>query len=183
MKKWLIGSVVGAILLFLWQFLSWAALGLHDKEFKYTPEQAQLLTSLTATLKEDGQYMLPTVAPGASSEEMERVMKESAGKPYALIVYKNAHEVEMMMPMIRAFLVDLVIALLLIHILSKRNNLTMGTVWMGSLAVGFVGWLWNPYMMHIWFQTPTEVITGALMDWFVAYSLVGIWLGFWLKRN
>jgi hypothetical protein len=89
----------------------------------------------------------------------------------------------MITPMIRSIAVDLILVLLMIFILSRSTNLTMGGIWMGSLAIGFVAWLWYPYTENIWFQTPIEKVTGALMDWFVAYSLVGLWLGFWLPRS
>ncbi|HYJ37011.1 MAG TPA: hypothetical protein VEV87_00280 [Chitinophagaceae bacterium] len=183
MKKWLVGSIVGAILLFLWQFISWSLAGLHDKEFKYVEAQDQLMSTLSSTLKEDGQYMLPQAAPGASNEEKQKLMEQMAGKPYAMINYKAAYKGDMITPMIRSFFVDLVIILLLIFVVGRTTTLSFGSVWMGSLAVGFVGWLWYPYTQNIWFQTPIEVVTGALMDWFIAFSIVGLWLGFWLPRT
>jgi hypothetical protein len=183
MKKWLVGSIVGAILLFAWQFVSWMAAGLHDKEFKYVSSQDQLMSSLTTSLKEDGQYMLPQASPDASNEEKMKVMEQMAGKPYAIITYKSSYSADMITPMVRGFFVDLVIVLLLIFVLGRMTTMTFGSTWMGSLAVGFVAWLWYPYTENIWFQTPIEVLTGALMDWFIAFSILGLWLGFWLPRN
>ena len=183
MKKWLIGSIVGAILLFAWQFISWAAAGLHDKEFKYTAAQDQLMSTLSSTLKEDGQYMLPQAAPGSTQEQKQKLMEETNGKPYALIIYKSAYKSDMVMPIVKSFLVSLAMVILLIFLLGRASYLSFGSIWIGTLAVGFIAWLWYPYTMRIWFQTPNEVVTGALMDWFVAYSLVGIWLGFWLPRT
>ncbi len=183
MKKWLVGSLVGAILLFGWLFISFPLAGLHDKEFKYVNGQEQLMSSLTSNLKEDGQYMLPQAAPGATAEEKQKKMEEMNGKPYALIIYKSGYKADMITPMIRGFFVDLVIVLLLIFVLGRSITLTLGSIWMGSLAIGFVAWLWYPYTQNIWYQTPIELVTGALMDWFIAYSLVGLWLGFWLPRT
>ena len=183
MKKWLVGSLVGGILLFAWQFLSWAAVGLHDKEYKYVSGQEQLISTLSSTLKEDGQYMLPQSTPGSSHEDAQKAMEQMNGKPFALVMYKSSYKADMYMPMIRSFFVDVVIVLLLIFVLGRTMNQTLGNIWMGSLAIGLIGWLWHPYTMNIWFQTPIEVVTGALMDWFVAYSLLGLWLGFWLPRT
>jgi|SRR6185436_13903624 len=183
MKKWFVGSLVGAILLFAWQFVSWTAAGLHDKEFRYVPGQDQVMNTLSSTLKEDGQYMLPQAAPSASKEEKMKHMDEMSGKPYAMIVYKAAYKADMITPMIRGFFVDLLIVILLIFGLGRLTIRSTGNIWMSTLAIGFIGWLWYPYTQNIWFQTPIEVLTGALMDWFVAYSLVGLWLGFWLPRN
>ena len=183
MKKWLIGSLVGAILLFAWQFISWAAAGIHDNEYKYHPQQDQIMSGLSAVLKEDGQYMIPRTPPDASFEDHEKQMKELVGKPTAIVTYKAAYEDKMTVSMIRGFLVDLVIVLLLIYVLGRRIDLTMGSVYMATLAIGFIAWLWHPYTQHIWFPTPVAVITGALLEWIVAYSILGLWLGFWLRRN
>ncbi|MGB8192739.1 MAG: hypothetical protein WCF67_12505 [Chitinophagaceae bacterium] len=183
MKKWLIGSLVGALLLFIWQFISWAAAGLHDPEYKYHPQQEQIMSSLSSLIKEDGQYMMPRTPPDATSEQQQAAMKEMNGKPFAVISYKSSYEIKMAEPMIRGFLADVVIALLMIYVLGKRTNFTVGSVWAASLAIGFIGWLWHPYTENIWFQTPVAVLTGALMDWFVAYTILGLWLGWWLKRS
>jgi len=183
MKKWLVGSLVGAILLFAWQFISWAAAGLHDNELKYHPQQDQVMNALSAVIKEDGQYMIPRTPPGASMEEHDKHMKEQVGKPFAIIMYRGSLADNMVPSMIRGFLIDLVIALLLIYILNRRSDLSMGSVYMATIAIGFIAWLWYPYTQHNWFQTPVTVITGALMDWIVAYSILGLWLGFWLRRS
>ena len=90
MKKWLIGSFVGAILVFLWQFLSWTILPVHSGEAKYTPAQTEIMNSLSASLKEDGVYMLPTVQPGASTEDHEKLMKDMEGKPWPTVPGKNS---------------------------------------------------------------------------------------------
>jgi hypothetical protein len=183
MKKWLVGSVVGAILLFVWQFISWALADLHNKEFKYVPGQEQLLSSLSSNIKEDGQYRLPQAPPGSSQEEKQKVMEQSSGKPYALVIYKTSLKTDMVVPIIRSLAVDFILVLLMIFIIGRMVNLNLGNVWMCSLAIGFVAWLWYPYTQNIWFQTPIEIVTGALMDWFVGYSLLGLWLGFWLPRS
>ena len=141
------------------------------------------MNTLSSTLKEDGQYMLPQAPPTASNEEKMKLMDEMGGKPYAMIMYKAAYKADMITPMIRGFFVDLIIVVLLIFGLSRLTTMSMGNIWMSCLAIGFIGWLWYPYTQNIWFQTPIEVMTGALMDWFVAYSLVGLWLGFWLPRT
>jgi hypothetical protein len=183
MKKWLIGSLVGAILLFAWQFVSWSAAGIHDNEYKHHPQQDQVLSALSAQVKEDGQYMLPRTPPGASAEEEQKMMEAMQGKPIAIVTYTAAYKNDMTMSMIRGFLVDVVIAVLLIYVAGKHGNLSLGSVYMTTLAVGFIAWLWHPYTQHIWFPTPVAVITGALLDWIVAYSILGLWLGFWLRKT
>jgi len=65
MKKALIGAVVGAFILFIWQTFSWTVSGIHDRAFKYTPNQDALISELSKQLPAEGQYLLPRAAPGA----------------------------------------------------------------------------------------------------------------------
>jgi len=75
MKKWIIGSFVGAIIAFAIQFTSWAVLEMHLGESKYTPAQDTILSFLSSTIKDEGVYMLPTVPPGSSMDEGQKLRK------------------------------------------------------------------------------------------------------------
>ena len=183
MKKWLIGSIVGAILIFLWQFLSWTILPVHSGEAKYTPAQTEVLNAISASIKEDGVYMLPTLPSDASMEDHQKAMKDLEGKPWATVIYRSAYKMDMVMPMIRGFLIDLVLVFLLIYILTRAGIPTAMRILAGSVAVGLFTFLVGPYTMHNWFQTPTAAYMGHLLDAFVAWGLCGLWLGWWLNRK
>jgi hypothetical protein len=183
MKKWLIGSLVGAILIFAWQFLSWTMLNVHIGEAKYTAAQDSIVNYLSSVLKEDGMYMLPTVPPGASMKEGEALGEKMNGKPWATVMYKTAYVNDMARPMIRGFLIDLFLVFSLIYILTRGGIPNAMRIFAGSVAVGLLTFLWGPYTAHNWFQVPMEAITGHLIDGLVAWGLVGIWLGWWLNRK
>lgn len=183
MKKWLIGSLVGAILVFAWQFLSWSMLGIHDGEAKYTASQDSIISYLSATLKEDGVYMLPTVPPGSSMEAGQELGEKMHGKPWATVMYKNAYNHDMVRPMIRGFLIDLFLVFTLIYVLTRAGTPSSMRIFAGSVAVGLFTWLLGPYTAHNWFQIPMEAATGHLIDAVVAWGAVGLWLGWWLNRK
>ncbi len=183
MKKWLIGSLLGAILVFLWQFLSWTMLGIHDGEAKYTPAQDSIMSYLSSVIKEDGMYMLPTVPPGSSMKDGEALAEKMNGKPFATVVYKSSYVRSMTKPMIRGFLVDLFLVFSLIYILTRGGTPKAMRIVAGSVAVGLFTFLVGPYTAHNWFQVPMEAITGHLIDAIVAWGLVGVWLGWWLNRK
>lgn len=183
MKKWIIGSIVGGILVFLWQFLSWTMLGIHNSEVKYTPAQEAIMSQLSSTLKEDGMYMLPTLPSGASREEHEALGKTMNGKPFATITYRTSYEFNMVGPIIRGFLIDLFLVFSLIYILTRGGTPSPTRIFAGSVAIGFFTWLAGPYTGYNWFQLPFNAITGHLIDAIVGWSLVGIWLGWWLNRK
>ena len=183
MKKWLIGSLVGAIIVFVWQFLSWTMLGIHDAEAKYTPAQDSIVSLLSSTLQEDGIYMLPNVPPGSSSEEMEALGEKMNGKPWATVTYKKSYVNGMTMPMVRGFLIDLFLVFSLIYVLTRGGTPNSMRIFAGSVAIGLFTWLWGPYTTHNWFQIPMEATYGHLIDALVAWGVVGLWLGWWLNRK
>lgn len=179
MKKQLIATLVGGLLVFIWQFLSWSMLNVHSAEFQHSANQDKVLEVLGQNL-EEGTYFLPQAPPGSSNEEHQKVMENSIGKPWATVSYHKAMEMSMGMNMLRAFVADLAAVFLLVWLLLKSGNLTFNTVLLSSLAVGAIGYLTIPYLNSIWFETSS---IGHLIDFVVQWGLVGAWLGWWLPRK
>jgi hypothetical protein len=178
MNKLIIGSLAGGILLFMWQFLSWAALNLHADTSQYTPKQDTILSFLETQL-EPGFYFLPNTPPGTSSEEKQALMKSAEGKPWAQIYYHASMKTSMGMNMARGFLVDVIITLLLCWILLQVKDRNFKDTVLISLSIGLIGYLAGVYSSAIWFENPTVM---DLVDAIVGFGLVGAWLGYYLKK-
>lgn len=183
MKKMIIGAIVGGIILFAWQFLTWGALKLHEAQQKYTPKQDSILSYLGTQFSEDGAYMMPTFAPGTSQDEMEKQWKANVGKPWAQVVYHKAMpgQDKMIMNMGRSLLVNIVIMWLLCWLLLKIPTPSFGTVFIGTLGTGLIVFLHAPYTMHIWY--PTFDLMAHFTDAIISWGVAGLWLGWWLRRG
>ena len=179
MKKQLIATIVGGIILFVWQFLSWSLLNIHAAEYQYTPNQDKIIEFLSQNLNADGGYMIPQAAPGSTDEERQAVMENAMGKPWATINYHKSMDMSMSMNMIRGFAVDLVAAFLLVWLLLRFAHLDFKTTFMAALAVGFTGYLTIPYLNSVWFEASS---IGSLIDTVAQWGLLGVWLGWWLNR-
>jgi len=179
MKNQLIATLVAGLLMFIWQFLTWGILNLHEKEFTYTPNQDAILAALSSNLTEDGSYYMPNLPPGSSHEEHEAAMKDMMGKPWAIIKYQKAADYNMGMNMFRGISVDILAAFLLIWLLSQLRQNSFKTSLIASLVVGSIGYLSITYTNGIWFDANTLV---HLLDTLVMWGLVGSWLGWWLNR-
>jgi hypothetical protein len=179
MKKLLIGAFVGSVLLFILQFLSWGALNLHGNESTYTEKQDTIMQILSKNLTE-GSYMLPMTQNGASKEDVEKLMKDSEGKPWAVIQYHESMKADMGMNMFRGLLVDLIAVLLLGWLLLKFSNLNFQTSVLVSMAVGFIGYFSVTYTHSIWFKESTLMY---LVDMIIQWGVVGSWLGWWFTRK
>lgn len=180
MKKQLIATLVGGLLLFIWQFLSFAAINFHKAESKYTPNQDKIVEALAQNLTESGQYMVPQPAPGSTAEQQKATMESSMGKPWATINYHTSMDMSMGMNMLRGFIIDLISAFLLTWLLLKFQVLNFQTALSASLAVGFIAYLTIPYLNSIWYETSS---VGYLIDVVGEWGLIGAWLGWWLPRK
>ncbi len=181
MKKIIIGGLVGGILLFAWQTISWTVANLHDKGQQYTPKQDSVLAALAATGLEEGSYMVPREKPGASMDEMEKVMKEMEGKPWARISYYKAMNVNMGMNMARGLIANIIIVSLLCWIFSNMGPQGFSTYLIASLFVGIICFTNGAYTGHIWY--PLHDIRAFFIDALASWGLAGIWLGWWMSRK
>jgi hypothetical protein len=184
MKKALIGSLVGAIIIFIWQFLSFGLVNFHKPAQDYTEKQDAIMSFLNSQGLKEGGYVMPNAPSTASREEMEKVMNASDGKPWARIEYHNKAENStnaMIMNMIRGFLVNFVIVLLFCWLIGKMTAPGFGPIITAALAVGIIAFLNEPYTGFIWYKTFD--IWAYFLDAVVAWGLTGLWLGWWLRRG
>lgn len=179
MKKLLIGAIVGGILLFLWQFVSWTILDMHRPMQEHTPKQTEILKYLEDNMDE-GFYYLPTIPAGTSFEENEKLMAESMGKPWAQIYFHKALTMSMPMNMGRGIIVNILTVLLIVWLLMKIGRSSFLEIFLACLAVGLVVYLNSSYTYSIWYQTKTM---PDLIEYVVSWGLVGVWLGWWLNRE
>lgn len=180
MKKQIIATLVGGVLLFLWQFLSWALIPIHSDVYGYTANQDKILESLNQNLSEEGTYFLPNVPPGTSHDQAEAQMKDRMGKPWASVTYHKSMDTNMGINMVRGFSIDLVSVYLLIWLLMQFRDFSLITAVKASVAVGFIAYLTIPYLFSIWFDLHS---TAHLIDAIVPWAVIGAWLGWYLNRE
>lgn len=181
MKKAVIGSLVGAIIIFIWQFLSFGLINLHEPAQQYTEKQEAIMKFLKSQGLEEGGYFLPNVPEGTSMDEQHKAMDAAVGKPWAIIQYHNELEDGMTVNMIRGFLVDFVVVFLFCWLVGKMAAPGFGTIFTSALVVGLIAFLIQPYTGTIWYKFFD--IWAFFIDAIVAWGLTGLWLGWWLRRG
>jgi hypothetical protein len=181
MKKLIIGALVGGIIIFIWQTLSWAVLNLHGASQEYTPKQDSVLSFLNSQFSEDGSYLLPNYPKGTSHEEMEKQMESNKGKPWVQIQYHKALDISMGGNMVRGLIVNIIMVAFLCWILLKISPASFGNIFIACLFTGIIVFINSPYTMHIWYHKAD--IMAHLGDALISWSLCGIWLGWWLGRK
>ncbi len=181
MKKIIVGSLVGGLLIFIWQTLSWTALDLHRSAQNYTPKQDSILAYLNTQFSETGSYFLPNLPAGASGEEQNKLMESSMNKPWVQIHYHKAQTMNMGLNIARGFIVDIFMVSLLCWIISQFKTNSFFTTFFATILTGIIAYINVPYTNHIWYEWAD--IRMYLLDTAVSWSLCGIWLGWWMNRK
>lgn len=183
MKKSVVGSIVGGLLIFIWQFLSWTVLDLHRPAQQYSPKQDTIMSVLSSHLTEGG-YLMPSTPGTATMEEMEAFGKKNLGKPWATVQYHASFDTDsnkMFMNMGRGLLTNIIMVWLLCWIFSKTTRAGFGNVLLSCLFIGLIVFINAPYTYHIWYTSFD--IKAHLMDALAGWGLCGVWLGWWLGRK
>jgi hypothetical protein len=181
MKKLIIGALVGGLIIFIWQTLSWTVLNLHHASQEYTPKQDSIMNYLNNQFSEDGSYLLPSYPPGTSYEEMQKQMEFTKGKPWMQIQYHKVMNTNMGANIAKGLVVNIIMVAFLCWIMMKLSPASFGTIFTACLFTGIIVFINSPYTVHIWYIKAD--IMAHLYDALISWALCGIWLGWWLKKK
>lgn len=184
MKKSIIGALVGAVLIFIWQTISWTALDLHRPAQDYTSKQDTIMNFLNANLEKEGGYLIPCVPEGTSMDEAKKVGEKMNGKPWASIQYHKSFSGDMndmYMNMFRGFVATLVMVWMVCWILGKWAKPSFFNIFLACIFMGLIAFINTPYNNFIWYKIFD--VRAYLIDALASWGLCGIWLGWWMSRR
>jgi len=179
--KIFVGSLVGAVIIFMFQFLSWQALGLHYPAQQYTSKQDSILAYLNTQFDSDGGYIMPSLPKGASMDDMSKLGKERENKPWVQIYYHKNLDTNMGVNMAKNFVTNFIMVLFFCWILSGYASNNFAKTLIVALLVGLIIFLHSSYTEHIWYETFD--LKAHLADYLISWGITGVWLGWWLNRR
>ena len=68
MKKILIAGIAGGIILFIWSFMAWVLLPLHEPTMHKIPNEEAVIAALQSNVTAKGVYIFPK-SPGMSADK------------------------------------------------------------------------------------------------------------------
>lgn len=184
MKKSIVGAIVGGLLIFIWQTLSWTVLDLHRPSQDYTAAQDTIMNVLNASLQKEGGYLMPASPKGTGFEEATKAAEKNMGKPWASIQYHRSFDTtmnEMYVNMIRGLVATILMVWLLCWILGKWNKTGFFNVFLACIFTGLIVFINEPYNQFIWYKIFD--VRAHMIDALASWGLCGIWLGWWMKRK
>jgi len=183
MKRLLIASVVGTIILYVYLALSHTVLNMHYSDYKYTPAQDSITRMLSSYLNEDGVYMTPYFKPDATMDEVMHDMESRMGKPWAMINYHGSMENETMsyvMSFVYNFMSILILCIALAAASVKLNSFAQ-RLWFVMLFALFVIFA-DTMMRYNWEGYSMQYLKGQISDVLIGYFVAGLWLAWYYGR-
>lgn len=191
MKKILIASLVGALIMFVYSALSWMVLPTHHDSFHYTPAQDSILSALKNAGLTDGAYYMPTLdnrnVSSFDSEyhkKGEEMMKANIGKPMATVFYLDKAAGMDPMQMVRGFFYTLIALFCVCMLLSLayQSDASFFMRWWMVMLIAIIYTMMGPLMGHNWMMEPWHYTKGFICDAFIGWGLTGLWLAKYLKK-
>lgn len=174
MKKTILFSLLGGIILFAWQFISFAMPNLHKSSQSYTPLQDEILAAIKESGLKQGMYNLAQPDPSLKGEEMSAAMEKLEGQPWAILNYRESYSGSMTLNMIRGLIITILTSyIFLLLVRQQKDPKLLKRLGLG-LGVGMISFFFVPYANFIWFKEPD--IWAYLADGIVPWLALG-WLG------
>ncbi len=180
-------ALVGTIVVFMWGFTAWAALGIYDFAFQRTASEVAIQDVLGANLTEDGAYFVPAMPAGYGTETSDPAKQAEFASfetrlskgPVALIMYhKSGMQPMEPMELVRGFAIEFASAIMLTCILSTVSGGMGRKVFVGftialfgaTACYGVMGNFMHlplPFVMAFWFDaivawTMCSVVIAAM---------------------
>jgi len=181
-----IAALLGAIVIFFWQFASHMLLPVGMMGFRLPQAEDAVLQSAGSGLPQTGIYMLPSMDPAKMSDKATTdawVAKAKANPSLFVVVATAKTDPASMGAELGTQFVGNFIAALLIAWVLAATVWGFGTRVLGATAFGVFGWLANIVPLGTWYRFPGDYLAGNLIDQGVGWLLAGVAIAWWLGRR
>ena len=192
MKKLIIGSLVGAVILFVWSAFSWMVLPIHTHSFMYSPGQDTIMQALNANMEQTGAYVMPSIDnrnvemfDAKYQQECQKFMEQNKGKPSAMIFYMKEGMTMSGSTFAFGFLFDWIAVLCAVIFLAAAGDKlnTFYQRWWMVMLIGVAVAMQGKLLDWNWMGFPWHFVKWSLIDIVVQWGLCGAWLAWYLGRK
>ncbi len=178
MKRKIISLIIGTLILFIWNALSWMVLPFHSNTLNSIPDNAINAELLKEHLLKDGVYHYP----GFPEENTPQALKEmenriETGPRITLMVYKRGKtELFSMLSFLGSFVINFVTVLLLYSLIQVSRVQTTKTILLMSLFVALIIGFASDLAQMNWYLFPLGYTILNMVDHLIPFLLIGILL-------
>lgn len=175
-KRIFYATLLGAVIAFIWGFVSWALLPWHKPlTFKNSTEMVDAILENTS---EHGMYMLPS--PGKDGMPDAEAIEEG---PFVYAVVrpkKLPGSWSQYKPMIMSYVVNLILAFIIALLMQNRSH------YRSKALVGFVLGLFAGITaslpLNIWMELPITETLARFFDPLIAWTIAGLAMAAIVKK-
>jgi hypothetical protein len=181
-----IAALLGAIVMFFWQFASHMLLPIGEMGFRAPQNEDVVIQAIASGTPESGIYGLPYIDMKDFENEAKQkawVEKAKANRFAFVVVSEPQTDPASMGPQLgKQFVANLLGALIIAFVLAA-TAWGFGARVLGSLGFGVFGWLLNIVPQWNWYRFPSDFMLGGLLDQGIGWLLAGIPIAWWLGRR
>ena len=185
MNKLIVPSLITAVVVFIWMFISWMVIGWHNVDINNLPNGDVLAEQMKQSINEPGIYLYPGQPDDESDAGMKAwIEKHKAGPNVNFMVY-NPAGADPMNPMlfIKSFIINFIAAfiagVLLMMTLAQNPSFWRRVIFVMMLGMfaAFVG----PFIEWNWWSYPTGYSMINAIDLCVTWFIAGLVLAWRIK--
>lgn len=183
MNKIIIPSLLAAIVIFIWSFISWSVIGWHMVDLNNIPDES-LALSMKENMTEKGIYLYPGFPPEGTEANDVWTQKHLAG-PLMFMVYDPAGS-DPMEPMafVKGFVLNFITAfmaaVLLFMTLAQNPSFWRRVTFVVLLGL-FAGFVY-PFSEWNWWRFPLGYTLVNVADGVLTWFFAGIVLAWRIKQ-
>ena len=179
MKKTIITLVLGTVILFVWNAISWMALPFHSNALKTIPDAVIEGQNLKIALPEDGIYHYPGIPESNAPEDITKIeSKMEEGPRITFMAYKTGPT---KLFDVNAFALNLIFNFiticLIFWVVKNQSDKSIKKILSTTLALGLLVSFASDFPQMNWFMFPLSYTLPNILDYLVSFGLFGLLMG------
>lgn len=184
-KKTALSIIAGALIMFIWNALSWMALPFHTETLNNIPEAAISPDNLASNLSKDGVYHYPGLPADDSSESMRAIEEKlQKGPRITLMVYKSGSS-SMYNPgsFFLSFVFNAAVVGFLFMVVSRLSKKTAANIFNTCILLGLLVSFTTDFPMMGWYMFPLDYTMANVLDHVISFGFVGMLFGYYTFKE
>jgi uncharacterized membrane protein len=177
MKKLLIGSIIGGIILFVWSWLAWTLVPIHSDTIQNINNEEAVVTTMNINMDKKGVYVFPAMPATHDKDVVDEYNQKYQQGPVGMIIY-DPQGGDPMPPsqMIIGIIIDILAAFIAGWFLSRST--AVASSYLGRVVFcGMLG-IFLALLSHIvnwnWMNYPLDYTTAWALDTIIGWVLAGL---------
>ena len=175
MIRFFITAMLGALLFFIWNAISWMGLPFHGNSLQTLPES--FITSATSNMP-SGIYHYP----GFDTPNMAEKVAQGPRVPFMVYISGSTSLFDPM-SFLTNFLYNLITAVFLLIILMKQQVKSTGAMFSTAILIGLIISFASDFPQMNWYMFPFDYTLINVFDHLIGFGLVGLLFSWRIQRQ